>query len=221
MVLESFAAMLQSVLDIEVVGTVTNGADTLALVKHRRPDVLILDLMLPGVSGLEIAQAVHHACPAVAVLIATGYDCPYDAQALHARGVRGYLTKTLTIAELVGAVRTVAAGLTLLHTRTVVHLSGTAPPYLKEQEQTILCLLAQGLHNAEIAAALPAPLRTVERYLQGLRTKLGARSTRELIPRAETFGLLTPTRPWLPRPSAPLRSRYTPSHQPRGGFPPT
>jgi DNA-binding NarL/FixJ family response regulator len=221
MILESFTAMLQSVPDIEVVGTATSGADTLALVDQQRPDVLILDLMLPGVSGLEIARAIRDAHPAVAVLIVTGYDRTYDAQALHARGVRGYLTKTLSIAELVGAVRTVAAGLTPLSARAVGEPPAAVPPYLKEQEQAVLCLLAQGLHIPEIAAALPAPLRTVERRLQELRARLGACSTRELILKAEAFGLLTPPRPRLPPPAEPPRPHHRPLDPPRGGFPPT
>ena len=164
---------------IEVVGAAENGRGGLGLVASLRPDVLVLDVHLPDISGIEVARRVRAALPEVAVLIVTGFDDAIYAQALLQLGVRGYITKSASAAEIIDAVRQAAAGLSAPSRRSQTVLS--------PRDRELLELLAEGHRNQDIAAALDLSLTVVEYRVGQLLQTLGARSRAEAIQMAETL----------------------------------
>jgi len=195
-----FAQLLQETPDIAVVGTATHSAAALVLLQQQQPDVLILDLLLPTPSGLAIARAVLTQHPATAVLLVTDPGSAWDPRSLLALGLRGYLTTTVSLDDLRAAVRAVAAGHAVIHAEASVVAMGTEHYLLTPRERAVLGLLAQGQGNEEMAVALHLSRRTIERCLGELRTKLAARSSREMLHKAAGCGLLDPALGGLPSP---------------------
>jgi DNA-binding NarL/FixJ family response regulator len=191
-----FMEMLQRRLTragMQVVATAVAGMDVLELIATHQPDVLILDIGLPDISGLEVAQEVHAAYPEVAVLLLTGYAPRTVVSFIGQQGVRGYVHKTASGVELLAAVRAVAEGrLAIGPGTTRPQLTGESDE-LTALEHQVLQLLAAGQHSREIAAILHTSIRTVERQLRQLRLRLHARSLAELAIRAEQHGWLAPT----------------------------
>jgi DNA-binding NarL/FixJ family response regulator len=178
---EGTVAALRDSGDLEVVGAVGDASSAVALVATARPDVVLLDVHLPDLSGVEVARWIHHAHPDVAVLVLTGYEDAGLIRALYELGARGYLLKTISNSYLIDAIRTVASGRLL------------APPELPElrptdrltpREQEILRLVVEGRRNVEIAEALVVTVKTVEFHIGRLLKKFGVRSRSELIVKA-------------------------------------
>jgi DNA-binding NarL/FixJ family response regulator len=192
LVREGTRLILEEVSGLRVVGAAANGAEALRLVEERRPDVLILDLQLPDMSGVEVARRVRAAFPRVAVLVLTAHVEGAYIPRLLQLGVRGYLPKTATGAELVAAVRAVAAG------RTIVVTQGTrlgADPLrvpLTPREHEVLRLMAVGLRNADIAQGLTVSVKTVEHHVTRVFEKLGVQSRTQALIEASEHGLLPP-----------------------------
>jgi DNA-binding NarL/FixJ family response regulator len=159
---------------IEVVGAAENGLGGLRLVTSLRPDVLVLDVHLPDISGIEVARRVRAALPRVAVLIVTGFDDASYAQALRQLGVCGYMTKSASAAELVDAVRRAASGVGRPTT-------SEAQQALSARDRQLLALLASGRRNDEIASTLDLSLNVVEYRVGQLLRTLGVRSRAEAI----------------------------------------
>ncbi|GBD17494.1 Transcriptional regulatory protein LiaR [bacterium HR26] len=173
--------------DIAVVGVTGMGREAIHLVAEHRPDVLLLDLRLPDISGVEVARQVRAAYPDSAIVILTGYGDAGYLRALRPLGIRGYLAKTATDAEIIDAVRRAAAGYA-----TVASLSEgelLIEP-LTPREREILRRLVAGQRNAEIAAALLISAKTVEYHVSNIFTKLGARSRAEAIRIAHEQGIV-------------------------------
>lgn len=190
---EGTQLILETVPGLEVVGTATTGGEALGLVERSRPDVLVLDLQLPDMSGVEVARRVRGSFSAVAVLVLTGYvDATYIPRLLQI-GVRGYLPKTASSSELIAAVRAVAAG------RTIVVSHGTgigAEPLgapLTPREHEVLRLMANGLRNADIARRLCVSIKTVEHHVTNVLVKLGVQSRTQAIIKAREHGLVFAT----------------------------
>jgi DNA-binding NarL/FixJ family response regulator len=175
---------------IAVVGMAGTGAAALELVGARRPDVLVLDVQLPDMSGVDVARRMAAAFPGVAVLVFTGYDDVGYARRLRQVGIRGYLRKTASREELVGAVRGVAAGRTVLIADSpgAVLTEGEEP--LTAREHEVLQLVADGLSNDEVARALTISPKTAEFHVGHLLRKLGARSRAHAVARARQQGLV-------------------------------
>jgi DNA-binding NarL/FixJ family response regulator len=187
---EGTQLILERVPGVAVVGTAATGADALRLVERHRPNVLVLDLQLPDMSGVEVARRIRSSFASVAVLVLTGYvDATYIPRLLQI-GVRGYLPKTASSAELVAAVRAVAAG------RTIVVSHGTgigAEPLgapLTPREHEVLRLMATGLRNADIARRLCVSIKTVEHHVTNVLVKLGVQSRTQAIIKAREHGLV-------------------------------
>lgn len=183
-------ASLQEDPSVTVVGVAGDGATTIQLVSDLQPDVLLLDLHLPDMSGIEVARRVRTAFPQIAVLVLTGYDENAYIQVLLDLGVQGYLRKTIPSREIVAAIHTVVEGKTILAPEAAKVMSAERPEQLTKREYAVLQLLATGRGNAEIASTLGVTVKTVEYHVSRLLEKLGVQSRGEAIYRAQQRGLI-------------------------------
>lgn len=173
MVLGALATLLGLEPDIEVVGRAADGTAAWALVQRERPDVLLSDIEMPGLTGLDLAARIRDGGLPVRVLIVTTFGRPgYLRRALDA-GVRGYLLKDQPSEELAAAVRRVAAGGRVVAPELAEAAWGGADP-LSERERAVLRLAEEGRSNKEIADALGLSPGTVRNYLHEAAGKLGA-----------------------------------------------
>lgn len=188
--LEGTAQLFAECPDLLVVGTATTGEETLQLVAVLRPDLLILDIRLPDISGIAVAKAIRKNAPDVCILVLTGYDDPAYAKALAKLGVQGMLAKTTPGSDIVEAVRRIRTGERLLMEAPAPFEQSIAA--LTEREQTVLGLLAAGYRNREMAERLQVSLKTVEFHVSQLLEKLGVRSRTEAMAKAIALGLIAP-----------------------------
>lgn len=174
--------MLRNEGDLEIVGEAADGAEALDRIEHVRPDVVLLDVKMPNLDGLQTLRAIRERWANLPVLIFTVYDDPeYVEEALRC-GASGYVLKSVTREELLRAVRAVSAGAGYLQaeiTRPVLErFAREAPPpltaRLSPRETEVLRLLAAGLANKQIAHQLGISETTVKGYLSQLFEKLGA-----------------------------------------------
>lgn len=185
---------------IEVVGEAGNAADAVALAAEARPQVFVMDLGLPGTSGIEATAQVRAASPETAVLVLTVHDdVAYLRRAFEA-GATGYLVKDAADVELVMAVRHVAAGDQYVHPSLGAALlspdAATDRPSgpggeLSDREIEVLRLVALGLTNADIAEDLYVSVRTVETHRAHVQHKLGVKSRADLVRIARQYDLIT------------------------------
>lgn len=189
---------------IEVVGEAADAAEAVVLAADERPDVFVMDLGLPGASGIEATRRVREANPATQVLVLTVHDDVAYLRQAFAAGARGYLVKDAADVELVLAVRRLAAGDEYVHPRLGAALlapSGSGPRpagpggELSGRELEVLRLVALGYTNAEIASELYVSVRTVETHRAHVQQKLGIKARADLVRYAREFGLLKGTEP--------------------------
>jgi DNA-binding NarL/FixJ family response regulator len=180
------AEQVRSVSSLEVPASRTGRPATVPVRVVLSPDVALIDVNLPGMSGLALARAVAASLPGVRVLILSAYDdYAYVAEALEI-GVGGYLLKTATTRELVNAVRAVAEGVFVLDQALSSRLTRRrrGPPAartLTQRERDVLGVLAQGRSNQQIAAELGLGQRTVEGHVSSVLGKLGVASRAEAV----------------------------------------
>ena len=179
---EGLRFLLESTEDIEVVGDSASAVDAAARIPSLRPHVAILDARLPDGSGIEVCRTVRAVDPSIQALVLTSYD---DDEALFAAimaGAAGYVLKEIRSADLVEAVRQVAAGKSLIDPSLVAKVlervrSGpqVAPELadLTEQELAILALIAEGLTNRQIGERMFLAEKTVKNYVSAILAKLG------------------------------------------------
>ena len=191
--------------DLEVVGEASDGAEAVDVVAATAPDVVLMDVRMPRVDGLEGARRVLARSPATKVVVLTTFDeDEHVAEALRA-GVSGFLLKVAPPEQLVAAVRTVAAGGGLLDPAVTLRVIGAfaASPApdpgraavldaLTERERDVLRLVARGLSNAEIAAELYLGEATVKTHVSRVLMKLGLRDRVQAVAVAYETGLVTP-----------------------------
>jgi two-component system, NarL family, response regulator DevR len=179
---QGLRALLESGGDIVVVGESGLAQEAAARIPALRPDVAVLDARLPDGSGIEVCRTVRGVDPAIKALILTSYD---DDEALFAAimaGAAGYVLKQVRGADILGAVRTVAAGGSLLDPRTTARVmerlrtqtTATDPlAGLTDQERKILDLIGEGLTNRQIGERMFLAEKTVKNYVSNLLAKLG------------------------------------------------
>ncbi|RYF70324.1 MAG: response regulator transcription factor [Comamonadaceae bacterium] len=187
---------LQDHADLYVVGEAGNGFEALELVARTPPDVLILDLGLPGRSGLDIIASLLAKAPDLAVLVFTGSPEAQYARQLLREGARGYLHKSCSPDELVTAIRRVAGGHrhfsdALAQDLAMAHASGAGSPLdgLSKREFQVLLLLAEGAKPAAISEKLHLSARTVTLYRSRLVRKLSLSTNSDLTYFALKHGL--------------------------------
>lgn len=189
--------------DIEVVGEATNGAEAVALVDQLSPDVAIVDISMPVMSGIEATERIKSTHPATAVLVLTAYDDDQYVFALLQAGAAGYLLKDVDSSEVIRAIRSVHTGEPVLHpaiARKILarfsaeHVAlgmvptvpfGRPEPQRKtamtDREMEVLRLAASGLTNMEIAQRLQFSVRTVQVHMTHIFSKLGVGSRTEAV----------------------------------------
>jgi DNA-binding NarL/FixJ family response regulator len=193
LVREGTTALLARRGDIEVVGIAPDGKSALELVEAQQPDVLLLDLGLPDLTGIEVARCVRARWPSVAVLVLTGYATQRYTQLLTRLGVAGLLNKSAPNDQLVDSIYSAAEGRKLADSKRSSVLAGRHPRQaLTVREHEVLALMAGGFRNAEIAAELSVSLNTVEFHVRHILDKLDARSRTEAVLRARSLGYLLP-----------------------------
>jgi DNA-binding NarL/FixJ family response regulator len=192
---------------VEVTGTACDGEEALRLAEAQCPDIILMDLRMPGTDGITATAQLHDRLPSARVLVLTTYaDDDTILPALRA-GARGYLTKDASAEQIEAALRTVHAGLThldpLVQERLIAAVTAapSQPPALGGRQQAsgltareaeVLTLLAAGLSNAEIAQHLVVSHATVKTHINRIFAKTGARDRAQAVRYAYHFGLANP-----------------------------
>jgi DNA-binding NarL/FixJ family response regulator len=207
MVRQGFSVLLNTQPDIDVVGQAVHGLDAIDKVTELAPDVVLMDIRMPELGGIEATRRITAEHPHIRVLVLTTFDLDeYVYEALRA-GASGFLLKDASADQLAEAVRVVAAGDALLAPgitrRLIAEFSrlGTAPRAplkdrvgdLTERETEVLALIAQGLSNAEIAERLVVAEQTVKTHVGRILVKLGLRDRTQAAVFAYESGLVRPS----------------------------
>jgi len=196
---KGICGFLEELGDITVVAEAANGDEALALIRDRRPDVAVLDIQMPGRTGLEVTRAVRSERLPVGVLILTAYDDdPFVMTALRA-GANGYVLKTAEPEEIVAAVHAVHEGQSALDPallqKVMAYISGASlsatVESLSAREIEVLRLAAQGFTNKAIGVQLGISDRTVQGHLTNIFGKLDVASRTEAVTRAIQLGLVS------------------------------
>lgn len=198
---QGLRALLTGEADFEVVGEADDGREALELVRRLNPDVLVLDLMMPGLNGLEVARQLPRQSPGVRVVVLSMYDDEGFVLEALANGVSGYVLKDSNSSDLVHAVREVAAGRRYLSPplsdRAIEAYQqrakvGTMDKHetLTTREREVLQLSAEGHTNSEIAARLGISTRTAETHRSRVMHKLSLHTQSDLIRYAIRRGII-------------------------------
>jgi DNA-binding NarL/FixJ family response regulator len=192
--------LLGSLADIEVVGEAATGTEAVAAAASVEPDVVVMDLHMPELNGIEATRRLVQAQPSVAVLVVTMFDDDDSVFAAMRAGARGYLLKDADQAEIVRAVRAVASGEAIfgpaVATRVLGYFAAAKPAYvipafpeLTEREREVLELIAQGQSNTEITQRLVVSPKTVRNHISNIFAKLQVADRAQAIVRAREAGL--------------------------------
>lgn len=196
------SALLSSVESLRVVGTAGNGAQAVALCRRHRPDVVLMDLRMPLMDGIEATALIARELPDIRVLVVTTFDTDDEILAALDAGASGYVVKDTPPEQLIEAVRVVAAGESLLSprvtSRIIAMLARRPHPIVPQadqlaqltaREREVLVQVATGASNAEIAERLVISLPTVKTHVSNLLSKLHARDRAQLVRIAYESGL--------------------------------
>ncbi|RKR92186.1 LuxR family two component transcriptional regulator [Micromonospora pisi] len=204
---ESFRALLDVSPGFVAVGEAGTGTEAVRLARQHLPDVVLMDVRMPDMDGIEATRQICAApeTASVRVLILTTFDLNEYVYAALRAGASGFLVKDATAADLLAGIRVVAAGEALLAPRVTRRLIATfarqalaaaGTPHglevITEREREVLTLIARGLSNTEIAQHLHVTLGTVKTHIGRLLSKLGARDRAQLVITAYETGLVTP-----------------------------
>jgi DNA-binding NarL/FixJ family response regulator len=207
LVRSGFRLIVEGRPDLEVVGEAADGAQAVALVEELEPDVILLDIRMPNLDGIEATKRIVASGSRTRILVLTTFDLDEYVYGAVRAGASGFLLKDVRPGELVDAIRVVAGGNALLGPTAIERLltrfsPPTDPPAeavavgsLTDREAETLQLLASGLSNAEIAAKLVVSEATVKSHVSSVFRKLGVRDRVQAVIAAYDSGLVEPRRP--------------------------
>ena len=176
--------------DMTVVAEASNGQQAVELYRQHRPDVALLDIRMPGMSGVEAAAAIRAEFPGARLIALTTYGGDEDIRRALAAGVQAYLTKDVLHDELLNAIRAVAAGQTYLPAAVAAVAAQSPRPDLSAREVQVLELIVQGLANKQIAYALDITEHTVKNHVKNILSKLGAQDRTQAATAAIQRGII-------------------------------
>ncbi len=191
---DGLAGLLAAAPDIELTGTAATGTEAVEIARKTQPDVVVMDLRMPGLNGIEATRRIVAASPHTAVVVLTMYDDDDSVVAALRAGARGYLLKGSGHEQIRQALRAAAAGEAILGAELAARVPGyftQAPPgreTLSAREQELVALVAQGRTDAQIAAQLYISVRTVRSHLDRIRDKTGCRRRADLTRLALSAG---------------------------------
>jgi NarL family two-component system response regulator LiaR len=186
---------------MKVVAEATDGEEAVKLASELKPNVVVMDIVMPKVNGIEATKKIKEIAPDTAILILTAYDDDEYVLGLLDAGAAGYLLKSARGRDLVGAIRTIRAGESVLHPNIIARLLKRATVtsvketkgqgLLSEREAEVLRLVALGMSNKEVAEELFLSQRTVKAHLTSVFNKLNVASRSEAIVKGLQWGLVT------------------------------
>jgi len=197
---EGMHGLLDSVAETEVVGEATTGAEAIAQAKALQPDVILMDIKMPGINGIAATREIVAASPHISILMVTMLEDDESVFAAMRAGARGYVLKGANQAEILRAIRAVASGEAIfgpgIAKRVLGYFSAartTVPsrvfPELSERERELLALIARGRSNQEIADQLGLTLKTVRNHVSNIFSKLQVADRAQAVLRAREAGL--------------------------------
>ncbi len=199
---EGIRSILEKVPDIEMIGEADNGNEAVAKVEQFAPDVVLMDITMPGLNGLEATRQIKQKHPSIKVLILTMHETDQYLSEMLEAGASGYVVKTTTSRELISAIRAVYQGDVHLYPSIArmlvedylqkVKIGEKKDSYngLTPREREILRYIAKEKHNKEIAELLSISVRTVQAHRTNLMDKLGAHDRTELVKYAIRKGII-------------------------------
>ncbi len=200
---ESVRQFLEREDTLEVVGEASDGAEAVEMAQRLKPDVVIMDIAMPKLNGIEATKQIKANQPSATILILTAYDYEQYIFPLLEAGAAGYLLKDISGRELVEAIETVNKGEAVLHPAVACKVmermrqsgvesgGGHASDLLTKREIAILKMAAKGMGNSDIADELHLSARTIESHLATIFNKLGVGSRTEAVIKALKFGWFT------------------------------
>ncbi|ALV27191.1 response regulator transcription factor [Pannonibacter sp. Q-1] len=190
-------ARLEGVAPFEIVGEATDGRMAVQLAETLRPDIILMDISMPGLNGLEATETIRRKHPMISVLVLSIYDNPEYVRGVMQSGARGYLLKDISAKEMINAILAVADGGYYFSSRVGPALMENKPspsptnPYgLTEREREVLQGVARGQANKEIAVHLGISVRTVESHRLNIRDKVGSGNAAHLYRIAQELRLV-------------------------------
>ena len=187
--------------DMKVVAEASDGEEAIKLASELKPNVVVMDIVMPKVNGIEATRKIKEIAPDTAILILTAYDDDEYVLGLLDAGAAGYLLKSARGRDLVGAIRTIKAGESVLHPNIIARLlkratitsvkESKAQGLLSGREAEVLRLVALGMSNKEVAEELFVSQRTVKAHLTSVFNKLNVASRSEAIVKGLQWGLVT------------------------------
>ena len=191
MVRAGLAAVIGTEPDMEFVGEAANGHEVVALYRDHRPDVVLIDLRMPGMDGLAATRAILAEFPTARIVVLTTYDGDEDIHRALEAGAKGYLLKDMLRTAVINTIRAVHRGQKVIPPEVAERLAEFVPRIrLSEKELEVLALTAKGLSNKEIARVLGRAEETVKVHLKNIFDKLGVEDRTEAVTTALQRGIL-------------------------------
>jgi len=185
------AAMIANETDMTVVAEAANGAEAVAQYVTHRPDLVLMDLRMPGVDGVTAIRTIRGLDPKAKVVALTTYEGDADIHRALTAGASAYLLKDMLVAELVGAIRNVAAGELVIPAAVAIALAESAASVdLSPREVEVLRLVAKGLRNKDIARVIGRTTGTVKSHMKSILEKLGVEDRTEAVTLALQRGII-------------------------------
>ncbi len=181
---------LQIYSDIELVGQAANGEEAVTLCQQVSPDVILMDLVMPGMDGVEATREVLKKCPKVHIIVLTSYGETERIQAALESGAKGYLLKSISLDELIIAIRSIGCGHSVFSPEVTYELlksnvtSSSYGPNLTKRELEILGLMVKGMSNPQISSHLMVSISTVKFHISNILLKLGVDNRAEAVAQA-------------------------------------